>query len=391
MSKPLVECSMAGATLQATTARVGFTSAGKWRARPRATHLHLSSHSVHKRPSRLALRATLQDYRSSGYFEEQEKVPEKLGSLSDFSFSDPDLDDYDQLSRSSDSFDSEEGLKQYPGVFRGVADDPSLHNPLDRQNRLGCGWMGALLEWEGVVVGDYSAEHKKAWLTLAEEEGKSPPLAFVLKKAEGMKSEQVIGEVLCWSRNPMEVRRLAQRKAELFQANLGSMEYQVNPGIVEFLKTMSTHDVPCAIATSAPASVVEKALADLGLEGYFTAVVTGDDVERHRPDPDGYMYAAMCVGRVPKRCIVVGNHNSCIEAAHYAGMKSIALANSKPAYELASADLVVRQLNELSLVNLKQLFRMEDLENMDEPEVELEEETQSYSSTTTMDLFGDEW
>lgn len=382
---------MGPGTLQATGVRVALASGGKWRPRPGATQLHTPSHSFCKRSARLTLRATLQDYRSSDYYEEQEKIPEKQGSISDFPFSDPDLDDYDQLSRSTDSFDSEEGLKQYPGVFRGVADDPSIHNPLDRQNRLGCGWLGALLEWEGVVVGDYSAEHKKAWLTLAEEEGKSPPLAFVLKKAEGMKSEQVIAEVLCWTRNPMEVRRLAQRKAELFQANLGSMEYQVNPGIVEFLKNMNTNDVPCALATSAPASVVEKALADLGLDGYFSAVVTGDDVERHRPDPDGYMFAAMCVGRVPKRCIVIGNHNSCIEAAHYAGMKSIALANNRPAYELASADLVVRQLNELSMVNLKQLFRMEDLENMDEPELETEMETQSFSSTTTMDLFGDDW
>mmetsp|Transcript_25836 Transcript_25836/g.56080 ORF Transcript_25836/g.56080 Transcript_25836/m.56080 type:complete len:390 (-) Transcript_25836:389-1558(-) len=388
---PFVGSSMGPGTLQATGARVVIASGGKLRARAGTTLPHTPAHSFCKRSARLTLRATLQDYRSSDYYEDQGKIPEKQGSLTDFPFSDSDLDDYDQLSKSSESFDDQEGLKQYPGVFRGVADDPSIHNPLDRQNRLGCGWLGALLEWEGVVVGDYSAEHKRAWLTLAEEEGKSPPLAFVLKKAEGMKSEQVIAEVLCWSRNPMEVRRLAQRKAELFQSNLGSMEYQVNPGIVEFLQNMGTNDVPCALATSAPASVVETALSDLGLEGYFTAIVTGDDVERHRPDPDGYMYAAMCVGRVPKRCIVIGNHNSCIEAAHYAGMKSIALANNRPAYELASADLVVRQLDELSMVNLKQLFRMEDLENMDEPELETELETQSFPSTTTMDLFGDDW
>eukprot|EP00976_Prorocentrum_cordatum_P001732 34939-Prorocentrum_minimum.AAC.2 len=387
MSMILVGSSMGPGTLQSAGARVVLSSGSRLRARPGATQLLTPLQSFGKRPVRLTLHATLQDYKSSDYYEGQEKLPEKRGSLTDFPFSDPDLDD--QFSKSSDSFDSQDGLKQYPGVFRGVADDPSIHNPLDRQNRLGCGWLGALLEWEGVVVGDYSAEHKEAWLALAEEEGKSPPLAFVLKKAEGMKSEQVISEVLCWSRNPMEVRRLAQRKAELFQANLGSMEYQVNPGIVEFLKNMSTNDVPCALATSAPASVVEKAIADLGLEGYFTAVVTGDDVERHRPDPDGYMFAAMVVGRVPKRCIVIGNQNSCIEAAHYAGMKSIAIANTRPAYELASADLVVRQLDELSMVNLKQLFRMEDLENTPELEVEMEVETQS--QTTTMDMYGDDW
>jgi hypothetical protein len=76
-------------------------------------------------------------------------------------------------------------------VWRGVADDASIHNPLERLNRLGCGWMGAVFEWEGVLVGDFPKEHRDAWLTLAEEEGKPPPLAFALKRADGMKSEQV--------------------------------------------------------------------------------------------------------------------------------------------------------------------------------------------------------
>lgn len=76
-------------------------------------------------------------------------------------------------------------------VWRGVADDASIHNPLERLNRLGCGWMGAVFEWEGVLVGDFPNEHRDAWLALAEEEGKPPPLAFALKRADGMKSEQV--------------------------------------------------------------------------------------------------------------------------------------------------------------------------------------------------------
>jgi hypothetical protein len=76
------------------------------------------------------------------------------------------------------------------------------------------------------------------------------------------------------------------------------------------------------------------------------------------------------VGRVPARCVVIGNSNAVIEAAHDAGMRCVAvLSASKPAYELASADLVVRQLDELSIVNLKQLFAMEDLEGQPQLQV----------------------
>ncbi len=38
-----------------------------------------------------------------------------------------------------------------PRAVEGAVDDPRLHNPLQRQERLGTGWMGAILEYEGIV------------------------------------------------------------------------------------------------------------------------------------------------------------------------------------------------------------------------------------------------
>lgn len=42
-------------------------------------------------------------------------------------------------------------------------------------------------------------------------------------------------------------------------------------------------------------------------------------------------------------------------------MAAVVVAGRRPLYEMGAADLVVKQLNELSLVSLKQLFRTEDL------------------------------
>jgi len=38
-----------------------------------------------------------------------------------------------------------------PRAVEGAVDDPRLHNPLQRQERLGTGWMGAIIEYEGIV------------------------------------------------------------------------------------------------------------------------------------------------------------------------------------------------------------------------------------------------
>ena len=41
-------------------------------------------------------------------------------------------------------------------------------------------------------------------------------------------------------------------------------------------------------------------------------------------------------------------------------MAVVVVAGRNPLYELTAADLVVRQLDELSFINLKQLFQTED-------------------------------
>lgn len=50
-----------------------------------------------------------------------------------------------------------------------------------------------------------------------------------------------------------------------------------------------------------------------------------------------------------------------VEAARECGMASVVIAGRKPLYELKAADLVVKHISELRVVNLKQLFRNEDL------------------------------
>lgn len=51
------------------------------------------------------------------------------------------------------------------------------------------------------------------------------------------------------------------------------------------------------------------ALQGGGLDDLFTAVVTGEDVSRGRPDPEPYLLAAQEMGRPPVRCVIIGNSN----------------------------------------------------------------------------------
>ncbi|KAI4372245.1 hypothetical protein MLD38_010499 [Melastoma candidum] len=273
-----------------------------------------------------------------------------------------------------------------PGLWppENRVDDPSLKNPLLRQERMGCGWLGAIFEWEGVLVEDNPDLEKEAWLALSQEEGKSPPPAFLLRRIEGMKNEQAISEVLCWSRDPATLRRLASRKEEIYQALQGGV-YALRDGSREFVNVLMHYKVPMALVSTRPRETVENAIGSTGIGGYFTAVVAAEDVHRGKPDPEMFVYAAQLLQFIPERCIVFGNSNLTVEAAHDARMKCVAVASKHPVYELGAADLVVRHLDELSVVDLKNLADIESAEfATPELQPEMEEEAEGYRGSSSL-------
>lgn len=287
------------------------------------------------------------------------------------------------------SYRPDSSVDRKPGLWppENRADNASLHNPLVRQERMGCGWLGAIFEWEGVIIEDNPDLEKQAWLALSQEEGKSAPPAFILRRIEGMKNEQAISEVLCWSRDPAELRRMAARKEEIYQALQGGI-YRLRSGSKEFVNVLMHYKIPMALISTRPRKTLETAIGSIGIEGYFSAIVAAEDVHRGKPDPEMFVYAAQLLNFIPERCIVFGNSNQTVEAAHDVRMKCVAVASKHPVYELSAADLVVRHLDELSIVDLKNLADIESPEfGSLEPEMELEEEEDRPTSVGVDDIF----
>jgi beta-phosphoglucomutase-like phosphatase (HAD superfamily) len=127
-----------------------------------------------------------------------------------------------------------------------------------------------------------------------------------------------------------------------------------------FLNMLHRYEIPVATACALPETSVLGGLQRHGLSPYFNTVVTAADggateVEWY------FMYAAQQIQRPPMRCIVIGESNTTVEAAHELGMKCIVVAGNNPVYNFTSADLVVKDLSQLSFLNLKKLFGEERL------------------------------
>ncbi len=128
-------------------------------------------------------------------------------------------------------------------------------------------------------------------------------------------------------------------------------------GIHELLTALADAGIPRAVASSAPSRWVLPALDELALTALFDAIVTGDDIARRKPAPDGYLEAARRLGADPGRSIAVEDSGPGIVAARAAGMKAVAIPHRlTEGHDLTAADLRVSHAGELTVARLATLL-----------------------------------
>ncbi len=81
--------------------------------------------------------------------------------------------------------------------------------------------------------------------------------------------------------------------------------------------------LPMAVASGGVGVNVRTTLRAIGMEGFFDAVLTADDVERGKPFPDIFLEAARRLGVAPADCMVLEDSELGVEAAHRAGMRAV--------------------------------------------------------------------
>ena len=81
--------------------------------------------------------------------------------------------------------------------------------------------------------------------------------------------------------------------------------------------------VPMAVASNGRRANVEATLRALGLSPLFDAVVSVEEVERGKPEPDLFLEAARRIGVSPAECVVFEDSAEGLEGARRAGMRTV--------------------------------------------------------------------
>jgi HAD superfamily hydrolase (TIGR01509 family) len=123
------------------------------------------------------------------------------------------------------------------------------------------------------------------------------------------------------------------------------------PGVPEIPLRLREAGLRLGLVSASARPVIDAILETVGLGGAFETVVSGDEVARGKPAPDGFLMAARRLSVVPQRCFVVEDSRNGVLAGKAAGMTVVAVPGATTIHEdFSPADLVLPSLEALPKV-----------------------------------------
>jgi HAD superfamily hydrolase (TIGR01509 family) len=158
-----------------------------------------------------------------------------------------------------------------------------------------------------------------------------------------------------------KLAELIERKARYYQAAIRN-HVAIFPGVSTLVRTLA-QSLPLAVASGALRCEIETILATAGLFDYFKAIVSAEDIERGKPEPDVFLKALASLNAQlngselirAAECLVIEDSKEGVRGARRAGMKCLAVTNSHPAELLGEATAIVDSLEAVELGFLQTL------------------------------------
>jgi HAD superfamily hydrolase (TIGR01509 family) len=107
------------------------------------------------------------------------------------------------------------------------------------------------------------------------------------------------------------------------------MSYDYVPGFEAFVKDLRRQGIKTAVVTSSNLEKMTNVYRQRPeLKEWFDAILTSEDFERSKPDPDGYLKGAARLGTDPAECVGFEDSVNGLKAVKAAGLYTVGLATT---------------------------------------------------------------
>jgi sugar-phosphatase len=189
-----------------------------------------------------------------------------------------------------------------------------------------------LFDLDGVLV-DSTPCVTRIWSAWAREHGLDPE--YVVHVAHGQRTIETVRKVAPHLDAQRETDGMEQRELN------DTDGLRLLPGAKHLLEALPPDRY--TIVTSGTRLLAAKRLVAVGLP-VPAKMITADDVNRGKPDPEPYLAGAAALGAEPKDCLVFEDAPSGIRSAKSGGMVAIALTTTYQSAELSEADFMIPSL-----------------------------------------------
>lgn len=154
------------------------------------------------------------------------------------------------------------------------------------------------------------------------------------------------------------VDELIEMNESKFVEFLKSQRGKINPidGVKELIISLHENGFKLAVASSSGKDIVNTVMDIFDLYQYFDAIVTGDETQKSKPEPDIFLYAADKLNVPYKNAVVIEDSHNGVLAAKSAEITCIGYKNPNSFnQDISMADKVIKSFNEIDYNFIKNL------------------------------------
>ncbi len=215
----------------------------------------------------------------------------------------------------------------------------------------------AIWDVDGTLV-DTAELHFQAWQAVCREQGRE----FTrddFAATFGQRNPEIIRTLFGERFTPEEIGAFGDRKEVLYRSE-ASKGVELLPGARRLVEDLHRAGFAQAIGSSAPRANLDLILRITGIARFFDVVISSEDTQRGKPDPQVFLLAAERLGVAAAHCVVFEDAVAGVQAARAGGMKCVAVRcvghHSEASLRQAGADFVVDTLEQVSAAAIGDLL-----------------------------------
>lgn len=132
-------------------------------------------------------------------------------------------------------------------------------------------------------------------------------------------------EILCREIDDIHVEEAMEHFYRLYRDQHSGL-VRSHPPIIQLLQWLKQMDIPVGIVTGKGRRSAKISLELLGMEDLYDSLITGTEVNRYKPDPEGIIIAMEELGCPPGQGVYIGDSDVDIRAGKAAGLLTVGVS-----------------------------------------------------------------